>query len=245
MVNSKKPILVIVIPCYNEEEVLAISIEKLSAKITELVSKSMISKKSSLLFVDDGSKDKTWSLIEEYKKENPGLIQGIRLPVNCGHQNALVYGMFHSKNYADVIITIDADLQDDINSIDSMLESFLSGFEIVLGVRSSRQGDGFLKKTSAGIFYGLMHFLGAGIVKNHADFRLISKNAIDALAVVLAAYKKQNYFLRGIITGLGFKTNIVYYNRKQRFAGKSKYNVLKMFKLALNGFAYVFKKKFN
>ena len=228
---SQKPVLVIVIPCFNEGEVLPITAQSLSEKISFLVSKQLVSAKSGLLFVDDGSGDNTWTLIEKFHRENPLVFGGIKLSANRGHQNALLCGMLAVKDHADAVITMDADLQDDIDSIDQMLESFLAGSEIVCGVRSDRKSDGFLKRTSARAFYRFMVFLGAGTIYNHADFRLIGKKALQALA----EYNEANLFLRGIVPQLGYKTGIVYYERKKRFAGISKYHLRKMLKLALDG----------
>ena len=227
MKKSDKPVLVIIVPCYNEEEVFPETAKILSGKTSQLISGSVISPKSALLFIDDGSKDSTWSLIEKYHSENP-LVHGIKLSANTGHQSALLCGLVSARDYADITVTIDADLQDDVDAIDKMVESYFSGSEIVFGVRSSRKTDGFLKRTSALFFYRLMRFLGAGVVNNHADFRLMGSKAMDALA----EYNGAKVFLRGIVPKLEFKTDVVYYKRKKRFAGKSKYTVRKMLRLA-------------
>ena len=229
---ENKPILVIVVPCYNEEEALTDTKEKLSEKISQLVSGGFVSEKSALLFVDDGSKDKTWTLIEKYHRENSQIYKGIKLSENRGHQNALFCGLLSAKD-ADVTISIDADLQDDINAIDQMMKSYLSGAEVVYGVRLDRESDTFFKKISAGLFYHIMRFLGADIIKNHADFRLMGRKALDALA----EYDKKSVFLRGIVPSLGFDKAAVYYDRKKRTLGKSKYSLRKMLKLALDGIA--------
>jgi len=231
--EGDKPVLVIVIPCYNEEEVFSETAESLSQKTSQLVSLGLISQKSTLFFVDDGSKDHTWSLIEKHHRKNPQVINGIKLSVNIGHQNALLCGLLSVRDYADVTVSIDADLQDDINAIEKMIEYYLAGSEIVYGVRSGRGTDGFFKKTSAGLFYRLMCFMGADLVYNHADFRLMARKVLDALA----GYNEENLFLRGIVPTLGFKADIVYYKRRKRSAGKSKYTLWKMLKLALNGIA--------
>ena len=234
---TSKPILLIVIPCYNEEEVIPEAAERLAEKISDLVSRQRISEKSSLLFVDDGSNDNTWALIEKYQKEKPLVFNGIKLPKNTGHQNALLRGLLYAKDHADVTVSIDADLQDDIDAIDKMLDSCLSGYEIVLGVRSNRKADGFFKRISAYFFYCLMRLLEAELVYNHADFRLMSRKALDALA----EYKEPNLFLRAVVPRLGFKTTVVYYERKKRFAGKSKYSIRKMLALAFDGFNFIWK----
>jgi glycosyltransferase involved in cell wall biosynthesis len=234
-------VLIIVIPCCNEEEVLPETAKRLSGKITQLVSEELISPKSSLLFVDDGSSDNTWALIENYLGSSPHIFKGIKLPENQGHQKALLCGLLSAKDYADAVISIDADLQDDIEIIDKMLECFLEGSEIVLGVRSGRECDSFFKKISARFFYSFMRLLGAQLVDNHADFRLMSKNALDALA----EYDGESIFLRGIIPMLGLKTKTVYYERKKRFAGKSKYNLRKTLQLAIAGFRLFYSTRNN
>jgi glycosyltransferase involved in cell wall biosynthesis len=225
------PILVIVIPCFNEEEVLPESFCKLQEKITQLISAKRISQNSKLLFVDDGSTDSSWDLIKQYHVKNPSLFCGIKLSENSGHQNALLNGLLFVKDFCDITISIDVDLQDDINVIDFMLEKFNTGCEIVYGVRSNRKTDSFLKSTTALLFYSFMRTLGSNLVYNHADFRLMSKNAVFDLE----QYKGNNLFLRGIVPKLQYKSGIIYYNRKKRSAGKSKYSFKKMFKLALNG----------
>ena len=185
-----------------------------------------------MLFVDDGSNDSTWALIEKYHSENPLIINGIKLSANTGHQNALLCGLLFVKDYADVTVTIDADLQDDIDAIDKMLDAYYSGSEIVLGVRSGRDNDGFFKRASARLFYCLMRLVGAGLVKDHADFRLMGREALGALA----EYGEANLFLRGVVPKLGYEAGVVYYERKKRFAGKSKYTFRKMLGLAALAF---------
>ena len=226
-----KPLLAIVVPCYNEEEVLAGTAKKLSGKLEQLVSEEKISEGSFLLFVDDGSKDKTWALIEKFHGENPELFRGIKLSKNRGQQNALLCGLVSVKNQVDAAISIDADLQDDIDGIDQMVEEFSKGSEIVYGVRSSRGKDGLFKKSSAQGFYKLMNWLGAEIVYNHADFRLMGKSALEALS----EYNEVNLFLRGIVPALGFRTAVVYYERRERLAGTTKYPLPKMLKFSLDG----------
>ena len=233
MAISAKPTLVIVVPCYNEEDALPQTLAELSRKISRLVSDGLISQNSALLFVDDGSKDNTWKLIKEFHGENSGLVKGIKLSENRGHQNALLCGLLNAKNHADVVISIDADLQDDVEAIDQMLKAHLLGAEIVCAVRSNREGDGFFKKTSARCFYSLMRLLGSGIIRDHADFRLMGRKSLEALSQCNEA----NLFLRGLILKLGYETSIVYYDRKKRLHGKSKYSFRKMLGLAFNGLA--------
>lgn len=230
MKNPDAPILVIIVPCYNEEEVFPETARRLSEKITRLVSGKIVSPKSSLLFIDDGSADNTWGLIESRHRENR-VFGGIRLSKNYGHQNALLCGLLFAGDYADLAISIDADLQDDVDAIDKMISCYLSGDEIVLGVRSGREEDSFFKRASAAFFYGLMCFLGADLVPNHADFRLMGREAIRTLE----EKTKTNTFLRGIVPHLGYETGAVYYSRKKRMAGKSKYTLRSMLKFALGG----------
>jgi glycosyltransferase involved in cell wall biosynthesis len=183
------------------------------------------------VFVDDGSKDCTWELIENLCKENPKSFSGIKLSKNRGHQNALLCGLLSVREWADAAISIDADLQDDISVIDEMVRLYASGCEIVYGVRSKRAKDSFFKRATAHCFYKFISFLGADIIYNHADFRLMGKNALNALA----EYKEVNLFLRGIIPMLGYKTGVVYYERKERTAGESKYPLGKMLRFAFEG----------
>jgi glycosyltransferase involved in cell wall biosynthesis len=225
------PVLAIVVPCYNEEEVLPETAEKLSIKIHKLISDQIISEKSTLLFVDDGSSDNTWGLIKKYHLENPLVFSGIKLSVNKGHQNALLCGLLAVKDRVDAAVSIDADLQDDIDIIDKMIEKYRAGCEIVYGVRSNRKADSFFKRATAQGFYRFMRFLGVNVVYNHADFRLMGRNALEALS----EYGEVNLFLRGIIPLLGFNTGIEYYTRTERMAGTSKYPLWKMIKFALEG----------
>ena len=231
MKRPRKPVLAIVVPCYNEEEALPETAKRLSEKIAALVSGRRISPKSTLLFVDDGSGDNTWALIEEFHAANPLVFNGVKLSANRGHQNALFCGLLSVKDCADAAISIDADLQDDIDAIDRMLESYLSGAEIVFGVRSGRESDGCFKRISARFFYRLMRLLGARLVDNHADFRLMGREAMNALA----ERGEANLFLRGAIPLLGYKQELVYYDRKKRQAGKSKYTLARMLAFALDG----------
>jgi len=224
-------ILAIVVPCYNEKEVLPSTAEQLLGIVQRLAESNTISKESKIVFVDDGSKDSTWEIIENLCRENPKSFSGIKLSGNRGHQNALLCGLLHAKEFADASISIDADLQDDISVIDEMLNLHASGCEIVYGVRSKRDKDSFFKRLTAHTFYKLIIVLGAKIIYNHADFRLMSKKALDALE----EYKEVNLFLRGIVPMLGYKTGIAYYERKERQAGESKYPFGKMLKFALEG----------
>jgi glycosyltransferase involved in cell wall biosynthesis len=229
--ETSKPILAIVVPCYNEEEVLFETAKRLSEKIIILISGQIISDKSTILFIDDGSSDNTWNLIEKYHAENPIIFSGIKLSKNRGHQNALLCGLLSIKDTVDAAISIDADLQDDIDVIDEMINQYCAGCGIVYGVRSDRKKDSFFKKATAQCFYRFIRLLGADIIYNHADFRLMSKDALHALA----RYKEVNLFLRGIVPMLGYKTGSVYYSRKERFAGTSKYPLKKMLRFAFEG----------
>jgi len=225
------PLLAIVVPCYNEKEVLPQTAEQLLGLVRQLSANSIISQNSKIVFVDDGSKDCTWELIENFCRENSENFSGIKLSKNKGHQNALLCGLFSVKEFADVSISIDADLQDDISVIEEMLKMHNSGCEIVYGVRSNRIKDSFFKRATAQGFYKFINFLGADIIYNHADFRLMGKNALNALA----EYKEVNLFLRGIVPMLGYKTGIAYYERKERLAGESKYPFHKMLRFAIEG----------
>ena len=228
---NNKPILGIVVPCYNEEDVLPDTAEKLSVKLKQLKTDGLISEESRVFFVDDGSKDNTWNIIKKYNKDIPSFCGGIKLSRNRGHQNALLCGLLTVKDIVNITVSIDADLQHDIEAIDEMLIKYNEGFEIVLGVRSARKTDSFLKRITAQGFYHFMQSSGVDILKNHADFRLMGKNALGALA----EYSEVNLFLRGIIPLLGFKTEIIYFNEKLRLAGESKYPLKKMLQFALDG----------
>ncbi len=222
--------LYMVLPCYNEEEVLPETAKELQAKLTKLMDKGKISKKSKIMFVNDGSKDKTWDLIEELTKKND-IYAGVKLSRNRGHQNALLAGLMTAKEKADIVISMDADLQDDINVIDEMVAKNAEGYDIVYGVRSSRKKDSWFKKTTAEGFYKFMKMMGVDIVYNHADCRLMSKRALEGLS----NYKEVNLFLRGIVPLIGYKSTIVYYERNKRFAGVSKYPLKKMLSFAFDG----------
>ncbi|MCI8372506.1 MAG: glycosyltransferase family 2 protein [Lachnospiraceae bacterium] len=223
-------ILYLVIPCYNEEEVLPETAGRLKEKIQNLISQGRITEKSRVVFVDDGSKDQTWKLIEELHKQNT-LFSGVKLSRNRGHQNALMAGLYNVRGKADAVISLDADLQDDINAIDGFLDQYNEGCEVVYGVRSSRKKDSFFKKFTAEMFYKMMNLMGAEVVFNHADYRLLSSRALDALF----EFKEVNLFLRGIVPMVGFRSGEVYYERNERFAGESKYPLKKMLSFAFEG----------
>lgn len=222
--------LYMVIPCYNEQEVLHETARQLKEKMESLKSRNMISDKSRIVFVNDGSKDNTWSIIEELHQSD-SIFRGIKLSRNKGHQNALMAGLMTVKNECDAAISLDADLQDDINAIDAMVEKFREGCDIVYGVRSARKTDTFFKKFTAESFYKIMEKMGVEVTYNHADYRLMSKRALDALE----QFKEVNLFLRGIVPMIGYKTDCVYYERKERFAGESKYPLKKMIAFAMEG----------
>lgn len=223
-------ILYIVVPCYNEEAVLHETSKRLKEKMTALINDKKISDKSRVLFVDDGSKDKTWGIIEELHC-NDDLFSGLKLSRNKGHQNALLAGLMTAKDLADISISMDADLQDDINVVDQFVDKYHDGCDIVYGVRSSRKTDTVFKRGTAGMFYKFMRLLGVDIIDNHADYRLISRRALEALS----QFKEVNLFLRGIVKQIGFKSDIVYYERSERFAGESKYPLKKMLAFAFDG----------
>mgnify|MGYP000761731934 FL=1 len=222
--------LYLVIPCYNEEEVLPETSKQLRAKMETLMAAGKISKESRIVFVNDGSKDRTWEIIESLHKENP-LFQGIKLSRNKGHQNALLAGLMTVKEHCDMAISMDADLQDDIDAIDGMLEKYAEGCDIVYGVRNARDTDTAFKRKTAEGYYKVMGLLGADIVYNHADYRLMSKRALDGLE----QFKEVNLFLRGVVPMIGYKSDKVYYARKERFAGESKYPLKKMLAFAWEG----------
>lgn len=223
-------ILYMVLPCYNEEEVLKETAKQLKEKIEKLINDKKISKKSKIMFVNDGSKDKTWDIIESLCEEN-SIYAGVKLSRNKGHQNALLAGLMTAKESADITISMDADLQDDIGVIDEMVSKNEEGYEVVYGVRSSRQKDSFFKRFTAQSFYKIMSLLGVDIVYNHADCRLMSKAALEGLK----EFREVNLFLRGIVPQIGYKSTIVYYERNKRFAGESKYPLKKMLSFALDG----------
>ena len=222
--------LYIVVPCYNEEEVLPETSRRLRAKLEALMAAEKISPASRILFVNDGSKDRTWELISHLHKECP-LFCGVDLSRNRGHQNALLAGLMTAKDRADMVISMDADLQDDINAVDAMVDKYLEGVDIVYGVRSSRKTDTFFKRFTAESFYRLMNAMGAESVFNHADYRLMSRRALEGLA----RFREVNLFLRGIVPMIGYRTDTVEYERGERFAGESKYPLKKMLAFALEG----------
>lgn len=223
-------ILYAVVPCYNEEEVLNETAKRLFEKFENLIKNKKIDNKSKIMFVDDGSKDKTWQIIEDLHKQN-NIFVGVKLSRNKGHQNALLAGLTTAYKYADVTISLDADLQDDINAIDKMVDDYLNGSEIVYGVRCSRKTDSFFKRFTAQSFYKVMKKMGVDSVYNHADYRLMSKKAVQSLL----EFDETNLFLRGIIPQIGYKSSIVEYERSERFAGESKYPLKKMLNFALDG----------
>lgn len=222
--------LYIVIPCYNEEEVLPETVKRLTLKLDQMVKDNLICAESRMLLVNDGSKDSTWNMICEFFEKNK-YVTGITLSRNRGHQNALMAGLMFAKEYADIVISMDADLQDDINVLDSFITEYKAGSDIVYGVRSSRKKDSFFKKYTALMFYKVMRAMGVELVYNHADYRLMSKRALD----VLEEFHEVNLFLRGIIPLIGFKSSVVTYDREQRYAGKSKYPLKKMMFFAIDG----------
>ena len=228
---EKPEILYMVVPCYNEEEVLRETAKRLEEKYRSLIDRMLISPKSRVVFVNDGSKDSTWEIIQELHNESPQLFSGINLSRNSGHQNAVLAGLMTVRDICDMAITMDADLQDDINAIDEMVQKYYEGNQVVYGVRSERKTDTFFKKFTAEGFYKFMKVMGADVVYNHADFRLMSKRVLCELA----NYKEVNLFLRGMVPLIGFKSCNVYYERAERFAGESKYPLKKMLAFAING----------
>lgn len=225
-----KPVLYIVIPCYNEQEVLPVTAPLFLQKINDLYIYGKISEQSRILFVNDGSRDKTWDIISELSQIDEHYC-GISLSRNRGHQNALLAGLMEAKDKCDVSISVDCDGQDDIDAIDQMIDEYLSGCDIVYGVRSDRKTDTIFKRGTAHLFYKLMNAMGAEVVYNHADYRLMSKKALEGLS----QFKEVNLFLRGLVPMVGFKYSTVEYSRKERMAGKSKYPLKKMISFALDG----------
>lgn len=225
-----KNTLYVVVPCYNEEEVLPETAKRLKQKMEALMQAGKISAQSKVVFVNDGSKDRTWALISQLHEQDK-LFSGVNLSRNRGHQNALLAGLMTVKELADMTISMDADLQDDIDAMDAMIDQYLQGVDIVYGVRSKRKTDSFFKRFTAEAFYRLMNALGANTVFNHADYRLMSKRALQGLA----EFKEVNLFLRGIVPMIGYTTGTVYYERNERFAGESKYPLKKMISFAMEG----------
>lgn len=223
-------ILYLVIPCYNEEAVLHETAKQLLEKMSSMFERGMISRESKIMFVNDGSKDKTWEIIRELHESNP-IYSGVKLSRNKGHQNALLAGLMTAKEKADMAISLDADLQDDVDVIDKMVEKYYEGNDVVYGVRSARDTDTFFKKFTAEGFYKIMQAMGVEIVFNHADYRLMSKRALEGLS----EFREVNLFLRGIVPLIGYKSDIVTYERHERFAGESKYPLKKMLAFATDG----------
>ena len=219
-----------VVPCYKEEEVLPETASRLQTKFETLIGEGIISEKSKIMFVNDGSADRTWEIICKLHNENR-LFAGVNLSKNRGHQNALLAGLMTAKDNADAVISMDADLQDDIDAIDEMLDKFKQGFDIVYGVRNKRKKDSFFKRFTAVGFYKMMRAMGVDIVFNHADYRLMSKRALDGLM----QFKEVNLFLRGIVPMIGYPAETVYYERAERFAGETKYPLKKMLAFAFEG----------
>ena len=230
MEQRKIPVLYLVVPCYNEEEVVEKSASVMGDKIKRLQQEGKIAKGSKIMFVNDGSKDKTLYLLHKIAKEEK-MFSVVSLAGNYGHQSAILAGMMTARQYADVVVTIDADLQQDIEALDEFLARYMDGCEVVYGVRNDRHSDGFFKKATATAYYKLMHMLGSTVMTNHADYRLMSKKALNALA----EYKETNLFLRGLIPTMGFPSDVVYFDVKAREAGHSKYTLSKMMTLALDG----------
>lgn len=222
--------LAIVVPCYNEEAVLEDSVAKLQGALSDLIIKKKASADSFILIVDDGSTDRTWDVAEKCHFHSPS-IKGLKLAGNVGHQNALLAGLMYVKDISDAAVSIDADLQDDISVIEEMSDLLDSGCDIVYGVRSNRKSDSFFKRTTAQCFYKLMQAMGVKTVYNHADFRLMSRRALEGLS----QFKERNLFLRGVVPTIGYKTECVYYERKERLAGESKYPFKKMISFAFDG----------
>lgn len=225
-----KKIIWLVIPCYNEQEVLPETSRQLEEIMRGLIKKDKISDKSKVAFVNDGSKDNTWNIITDLHEKNP-MFTGINLAHNKGHQNALLAGLMTAKDYADAAISLDADLQDDVGVIEQFIDKFNEGKDVVYGVRSTRATDTVFKRSTAHAFYKLMKVMGADTLQDHADYRLMSKRALEGLA----KYKEVNLFLRGIVPMIGYETDVVYYERHERFAGESKYPLKKMLSFAVDG----------
>ena len=222
--------LYVVVPCYKEEEVLPETSKRLKEKLTALIAQGKISPRSRILFVNDGSKDRTWPIIEELHAQDR-IFSGVNLSRNRGHQNALLAGLMTAVQYADMMVSMDADLQDDIDAMDRMIDAYHEGCDVVYGVRSSRKTDSFFKRFTAESFYKLMKAMGVDIVFNHADYRLMSRRAVEGLS----QFKEVNLFLRGIVPQIGYSWTTVEYERAKRFAGESKYPLKKMLSFAFDG----------
>jgi len=228
--KDEKPILYVVVPCFNEQEVLPSSHSRLVKYLSGMVASGSIDPVSKLLYVDDGSRDRTWSLIESFADES-SLVAGVRLTCNSGHQNAILAGIAAAIDHCDIVITIDADLQDDISVMPEMISNYFDGCDIVFGVRRERKSDTWFKRTTASMFYNMMKSMDVTSISNHADYRLMSRRAVLALL----DYRERNIFIRGIVTKLGFKTATVYYDRAPRIAGNSNYSFKKMVNFAIEG----------
>ncbi len=224
------PVIYLVVPCYNEEEALPVTAEKLTEKMTQLTAEKCISPESRIVFVDDGSKDATWKCIAALHAQNP-LFQGIKLSRNCGHQRALLAGLMTVRGHCDAVISLDADLQDDIHAMDEMIAKFCDGCEIVYGVRSDRTTDTAFKRGTAQVYYKMMRAMGVEMVYNHADYRLMSSRVLEELS----GYEEVNLFLRGLVPMVGYRTDVVYYSRAPRMQGESKYPLKKMLAFAFEG----------
>lgn len=227
---NELPIVYFVIPCYNEEEVLPETVKRLTEKLNQMRADGLAAQGSRMLLVDDSSKDKTWALITAFHQENP-YVEGVKLAHNRGHQNALLCGLMTAKARCDCAISLDADLQDDTDVLDEFVRKFLDGCDVVYGVRNKRDTDTWFKRTTAEGYYKVLKALGVDIVFNHADYRLMSKRALEGLS----EYREVNLFLRGIVPLIGYRSDYVYYDRHERFAGESKYPLKKMIALALDG----------
>ena len=228
---NEKNTLYIVVPCYTEQEVLPETSRRLREKMRQLMDEGKISRRSRVMFVNDGSSDNTWAIISELNEKEPEMFSGVNLSRNRGHQNALLAGLLTAVNDADMIVSMDADLQDDINAVDEMVDDYHKGYDVVYGVRSKRETDTFFKRFTAEGFYKVMKALGVDIVFNHADYRLMSRRAVEGLA----QFTEVNLFLRGIVPQIGYKWTTVTYERAERFAGESKYPLKKMIAFAADG----------
>ncbi len=228
--DKNTPVLVMVVPCYNEEDIIEKSAAVIAGKIRRMSAEGAISDKSRILFVDDGSTDATFKILFRLSEEDR-IYSVLKLAGNSGHQNAILAGMMTARDRADIVITIDADLQQDIEALDDFIAKYNAGCDVVYGVRNDRNSDGFMKKTTASLYYKLMKSLGSKVIANHADYRLMSSKALNALA----GYSEVNLFLRGLIPSMGFSSDIVYFDVKEREAGTSKYTVKKMLTLAMDG----------
>lgn len=224
-------VLAVVVPCFNEEEVLTETHRRLTDLINRLINDKKIDGGSFMLFVNDGSRDRTWDMIEQFHLSGGSRVRGVKLAGNVGHQNALMAGLHVAKEHADMVVTIDADLQDDVDAISSMVDEYDKGADIVYGVRRSRKTDTWFKRTTALTFYKLMQKLGVKSVYNHADYRLMSRRAVEQLC----RYRERNLFLRGMVPLIGYSSAVVYYDRAERFAGESKYPLKKMLNFAVDG----------